>query len=580
MSSTWYGNQSAVEGRNFGPLAVIFPLMERMRLAPIINRHIPADSQAEFDHATVLSLLAAARLYSPTALVNVADWAADTGADILWDIPVEKINDDRLGRSLDAFFTQRHSILAEVALQVAREFDVPLGEVHYDPTHILFHGAYKAAVPRDAVIDGCSTRSDHTLAAAHIAAGRATADAPHGALMIHAGLCTHVDEFGPLPFFGHTSDGNQNGRTAVAEQLALLKKHLPLPELTMISDRGTFSAGHLARLEDAGGAALCSAPWHEFRPLFDQHRTSLTWKKARYLSLEQQRRRASKSTLPREHYELAVLRHELTEPDSGRKIPCRVIFVFSTADQKVVRKQRQKQIDKLRAGLEQIQQSVAEGRRSTDPQSVARRVAKLFGSKDAAAYFRWELQPLTAAQRARLPQPSRGSKRPTHRFAFSFDDAAVGRDEQYDGYSVLVSTVPPHRASADVLFTKFKQQSYSEQVNGQFKGPLAVHPVFLHTPERVEALVFLMMITLTLYYLLERLYRQSVPAKATAKERRTTAQTILRAFTSYTLLIHQTRLGREVQPTRLTTRQREILGRLGFPTPAQILSQRLPRAPT
>lgn len=580
MRLTWYGNQSAVEGRNFGPLAVIFPLLERMELCGIINQHIPADDQAEFDHGTVLSLLVAARLSNPIALMNVAAWAADSGADILWNMPIEKINDDRLGRALDAFFTQRHSILAQVALHVSREFDVPLRDVHYDPTHILLHGAYETAVPRDPVIHDAGTRSNDTLAPAHITAGRATADAPHGSLMIHAGLCTHVDEFGPLPFFGHTIDGNQNGRTAVAEQLALLCKHLPLPQITMISDRGTFSAGHLARLEDAGGYAICSAPWDEFRPLFDQQRKSLTWKKASYLSLEQQRRRACKSELPHEHYELAVTRHELTEPDSNRKIPCRVIFVFSTSDQKVVRKQRQKQIDKLREGLEQIQQSVAAGRRSTDPDAVARRVAKLFGSKDAAAYFHWEMQPLRAAERNRLQSPTRGCKRPTHRFSFHFDQAAVQRDEAYDGYSALVTTVPLHQASADVLFTKFRRQSYSEQVNGEFKGPLAVHPVFLHSPKRVEALVFLMMITLTLYYLLQRLYRQSVPANASQKEQRTTTQTILNVFTSYTLLIHQTRVGREVQPTQLTSLQREVLQRLRFPTPAQILSKRLARAPT
>ena len=38
-------------------------------------------------------------------------------------------------------------------------------------------------------------------------------------------------------------------------------------------------------------------------------------------------------------------------------------------------------------------------------------------------------------------------------------------------------------------------------------------------------------------------------------------------------------LGREVQTTRLTTRQRQILQQLGFDTPAQILSHHLPRAP-
>jgi hypothetical protein len=64
------------------------------------------------------------------------------------------------------------------------------------------------------------------------------------------------------------------------------------------------------------------------------------------------------------------------------------------------------------------------------------------------------------------------------------------------------------------------------------------------------------------------------------KEQRVTAQQLLQAFSSYTLLVHYTRLGREVQPTRLTTRQRELLQRLGFPAPAKILSRILPRPPT
>ena len=83
-----------------------------------------------------------------------------------------------------------------------------------------------------------------------------------------------------------------------------------------------------------------------------------------------------------------------------------------------------------------------------------------------------------------------------------------------------------------------------------------------------------------LYYLLQRLYRQSVPADASQQEQRTTTQTILNVFTSYTLLIHQTRVGREVQPTQLTSLQREVLQRLRFPPPAQILSKRLARPPT
>lgn len=579
MSIAWYGSQSELEAANFGALAVVFPLLERMNVAQIINQHLPADPRAEYSFGAVLSLLLAARLHRATALSNVAQWAGESGGDMLWQIPVEKLNDDRLGRALDAFFRQRHSILAHLALHVSKEFGVPLSELHYDPTHILFEGAYDNAEPRQGVVAEDTVRSDHALKPAHITKGRGTDDAPDGALMIHAGLCTYVDDFGPLPLFGHTVDGNQNGHTAVAEQFALIKKHLKPTELTMFSDRGTFSAGHLRRFRQEGFHAVCSAPWNEFRALFDEHRPTLSWKKASYLSMEQQRRRQDKSNLPQEHYELAVLEHTLVDEESKQEIPSWVLFVFSTADQKVVRQQRQKQVDKIRQGLEQIQTSVAAGRRSTDTNAVARRVEKLFGAKQAARYFTWTMTPLSKQEQAALRAPGRGCTRAKQRFTFQFDQAALQQDEQHDGYSALVTTLRQTPASADALFSKFKQQNYSEHVNRQFKGPLAVRPVFLQSPQRVEALVFLMMMALTAYFLLQRLYRQSVPAKAPQKERRTTTQTILRTFHRYVLLIHRTRLGREVQPTRLTTNQRELLQRLGFATPAQILSKKLPRAP-
>lgn len=577
MAFTWYGNQSSAETCNFGPLAVVWPLLQRMQVAEIINRHLPPDPQAEFGHGTVLTLLVAARLYSPVALVNVAGWAAESGADILWEIPVEKITDDRLGKSLDAFFGQRHSILASVALGVAHEFEVDLSEVHYDPTHILLHGAYERSEPRAQPAPEGTVPSDASLPPAHITQGRPMSGAPKDVQMIHAGLCTVVDRFGPLPFFGHTVDGNQNGHTAVAEQLALLKKHLRPPKLTMISDRGTFSAGHLLRLAESGYHAVVAAPWDDFQSLFDEHRTTLKWKQAAYLSIEQQRRRRA-GNLPREHYELAVVRHQLTDRESGKIVPCRVVFVFSTADQKVAQKNREKSIRKLREGLEKIARSVAEGRRHTDPTSIARRVSKLFGKRQAAEYFRYQMVPLTQKQRDRLPPPQRGCKRPTHRFEFVYDEQAAGRDAVYDGYSALVTTAP-RTQSTDEVFTKYKQQCYSEHANHQFKTPLAVHPVFLKSPQRVEALVCLMLITLTVYFLLQRIYRQSLPQDASTQQRRTTTETILRAFSNYVLILHHSRLGREVQPTRLTTRQREILQQLGFPTPAQTLSRLLPRPP-
>jgi hypothetical protein len=575
MCISWSGTVLRRTSCNLGPLAVVAPLLEQMDVAAIVDRHLPPDPQLEFSHGQVLRMLLGARLAQPLALVNVAGWAEESGAEQLWGIPADKLNDDRLGRSLDAFFTQRHSILASVAAHVVHTFRLPRNRLHYDTTHLLFCGAYDASEPIPDTLSLPPTTASADFPPAQITHGYAV----HNAKMIHAGLCSVVDDLGAVPIFGHTLSGNHNGKTGIAQQFQLLHDYLHPDPLLMISDRGTYSTAQVARLQRAGYHALCSVPWGDFKPLFQQHRERLFWNNASYLSVEQKRRRACNSSLPKERYELAVLRHQLTDPDTGDILPCRVIFVFSSADQKVCRTERQHAVAKIRAGLEQIVQSVARGHVSWhDPVQIHRRVVKLFGKRGVARYFRWELVPLPTDEQAALPAPARGCRRPTHRFVFHYDEAAAQAAADDDGYSALLTTAPLTR-SADTLFTEFKQQCYVEQGHHQWKTPLAVRPLFLKSPERVEALVYLLQIALTAYHLVQRLYRQALPDDARLPEKRLTTESIFRAFRVCPLLKEATPLGCVVHPVQLTQRQRHILDLLNFPTPAQTLARRLPPYP-
>jgi hypothetical protein len=339
MSIHWFGSATRDDSYQFGSLAVIAPLLEQMNVAGIIDRHLPADPQAEYAYGPILRLLVAARLSSPVALVNVTDWARQTGAELLWSIPPEKLNDDRLGRALDAFYYQRHSVLASLALQVAQTFNVSLERLHYDPTHLVLHGDYAHSRPRSDPAPDLQ-RPDSNDPPAHITFGHGVQNTK----ILHAGVTVAIDALGAVPVFGHVTDGNHNGHTAIAEQFELLQQHLQPRRLLLISDRGTFSAGHVARCGREGFSVLCSAPWNDYRALYDAHRAELHWQQASYLSIEQRRRRACASTLPREHYELAVLNHHLTAPDTDAALPCRVLFAYSTADAKVACATRAKAI--------------------------------------------------------------------------------------------------------------------------------------------------------------------------------------------------------------------------------------------
>ena len=573
MAPVWQGPTLSDDTLRFGPLALIMPLLQRLDLANIIDRHLPPDPQLAFSHGRVLSLLLAARLCQPTALINIPAWAEETGADLLWDIPASSLNDDRLGRSLDAFFHQRHSILTTVAAQVLQLAELSGDRLHFDTTHLIFSGAYESSQPRPETTPWPPTQ-DSEVPPAHITHGHGDDDK-----LIQVGITAIVDELGPLPILGQCLDGNRNGHTAIQEQCDwLLQENLLRRGTLMVSDRGTFSVEHVARLHRHGCAVLCSVPWHDYHALYDTHAEHLNWRRASYLSLEQQRRRQTGSSLPHDYYDLAVVRHTLTDPETGAAIPCRVLFVYSSADQAICRQTRERDLSRLRQGLAAIAATVARGHPQTTQASIARRVSRWFGNRAAARFFRWEMVPLSAEEQAALPPPGRGCRRPSHRFHYEFDAAAAAAAAAYDGLSALVTTAS-RQQSGDTLFTQFKQQNYVELGHHQWKTPLAVRPVFLKSLRRVEALVCLMQLALTAYQLLERLYRQSVSADADPAESHRTTESLLRTFRGYGLIERSTRLGRVIHATRLTSEQARILQQLRFPTPAQLLAQVLAPLP-
>jgi hypothetical protein len=114
----------------------------------------------------------------------------------------------------------------------------------------------------------------------------------------------------------------------------------------------------------------------------------------------------------------------------------------------------------------------------------------------------------------------------------------------------------------------------------KWRRPWAVRPVFLKSPQRVEALVTLMQIALQAYQVLERRYRQTVPENAPANEKRMTAETLLRQFRVYGCIVASEKIGRVVHAARLTSRQGQILNQLSLPTPAQSLRRILDPVPT
>jgi transposase len=571
---TWLGPPAKQDMVNAGPLALILPLLDKLDIEAIIDRHLPPDPQREFSHGQVLRMLLAARLCQPTALVNVADWADKSGAAFFNNIPAGKLNDDRLGRALDAFFEHRHSILGSMTAQALQVTGLSMNRLHFDPTNLVLTGAYESSTPRPEYDKTKPFTGNNQLPAAHICHGY-TSDRK----MIQASQLAVVDELGALPVFAHILDGNRNGHPSIRETFHLAEHHLCFPQsMLMISDRGTCSIEHISRLYNHGYYALCAAQWQDHRSIYEANADRLNWQPASFLSIEQKRRRTAKSTLPQESYKIAVLNRELIDPTDKKKIPARILFVHSSADERECRERRQKNIAKIKTNLEAIQEKFLRGHPQCTEKSITRQVVKLLSNKEAGKYFTWQFVPLTVEEQNALPAPKSGHRRATKRLTFTLDSSAAEAKQRYDGLSVLVTTAPKTE-SADLLFSQYKQQNYVEMLHHQWKTPLAVTPVFLKSPSRIEALVCLLQIALQAYQVLERLYRKQVLDEEARSEKRMTTERMLRTFQVYGLYIERTPIGNVVHTTKLTERQKQILSRLGFPTPQEILRRILAPPP-
>ncbi|WP_326644033.1 DUF4277 domain-containing protein [Nonomuraea fuscirosea] len=93
--------QASVE-KMLGALPVIAGFCSRLRIRELVNAACPVRDVAELTHGQVIEVLAANRLTSPAPLVHVQDWARCWAVGEAVGTEPELLNDDRIGRALDA----------------------------------------------------------------------------------------------------------------------------------------------------------------------------------------------------------------------------------------------------------------------------------------------------------------------------------------------------------------------------------------------------------------------------------------------------------------------------------------------
>jgi len=131
--------------RALGSLPVIASFLDQLNVAGIIDELCPIRDVALATHGQVVEAMIANRLTSPTPLVRVIDWARAWAVEHCFGIAPEVLNDDRLGRALDAIAPHLDQIAGTVGARAVIRFGVDVSQIHWDMTSISLYGAYEQA---------------------------------------------------------------------------------------------------------------------------------------------------------------------------------------------------------------------------------------------------------------------------------------------------------------------------------------------------------------------------------------------------------------------------------------------------
>ena len=197
----------------------------------------------------------------------------------------------------------------------------------------------------------------------------------------------------------------------------------------------------------------------------------------------------------RGHYR--VVEDSMTITGSRKTDPAftlRRVFVYSSARAEAAATARVKKLDRARDDLGRLSRGLG-SRHYPTAEAVTTRVNTIARERRVGDYLRTTIG-------------TDHNGRPT--LEWHFDQDAIDAEASTDGWYALLTNLPASVTAAQVLARYKNQPGVSERRYHDFKGPLAVAPMFLHTNRRIAALIGVVCLALLIYCLVEREARRNL----------------------------------------------------------------------
>jgi len=550
-----------LQSQRLGALPIIDRFLGRMGLQCLLDRHLPAgDARVSLPAATAIGVLVANLCVEREPLYGLANWAGSFEAGLVGLAPgeAELLNDDRVGRALDALFdADRGSLLCELVLAAITEFTVDCSQLHNDSTSIVLHGDYATA-------DGRARGGKPTPAAA---LGHSKDHRPDLKQLV---LILTVSADGAVPLAHRVADGNTNDDTTHIDTWDGLVVLTGRRDFLYVADSKLCTRDQMGHIDCNGGRFVTVLPRTRnedglLRDWMTSHVPQWT---------EAERRAPKRNGDPDEVWQVCPAPFPSSEGH-------RIVWVHSTVKARRDETARAERIHRARRALDELSQRLAGPRARITTRVAAEEAAAAILA--AAGAERWISLTVTERTQERYRQEKRGRPGKDTRYRkiakthyaidIQVDADKVRYDAASDGCFPLISN--DHALTDAAVLTAYRYQPNLEKRHHQLKSVQDAAPVTLHSAARIEALFACQFIALLCCCLIERELRSAMTREQVHQlalyheDRPCSAPTAARVFDHFADVQrhHLIRYGQHVQTfePQLTPLQQQLLGLLGMP---------------
>jgi transposase len=494
------GEEFGLVSRTLGGLPILNQVLDRLGLPGLLGDALPEDdARLKLAPAVAIRLVIANLVLGREPLYGLGEWASryDPGLLGLGEGDLAVLNDDRVGRALDALFdADRASLLTGVVLRAISEFGIETRQLHNDSTSVSVHGAY-----RDALGTARGGKPTPVITFGH--------SKDHRPDLKQLVWILTVSADGAVPIAYRLADGNTVDDPTHVPTWDGLVNLLGRTDFLYVADAKLCSHAAMGHISGRGGRFVTILPRSRaedaaFREHLQTH--TPTWTEAA-------RRPGGRAGDPDEVY-------STTPAPLPSAEGYRITWVHSTAKASRDAATRAARLEAGVAALEALHAKLA-GPRSRFKTRVAVEQAAT-AALSATHAEKWVTFIVTETITKTYKQARAGRPGPTTNYReiltshFTLHaDIALDRiayDAASDGCFPLISN--DHDLSDAQVLAAYRYQPNLERRHHLLKSVQDAAPVLLHNPARIEALFCCQFLALLICALIERQVRTSMTRAA------------------------------------------------------------------